>query len=119
MKTVLIADDEFAIVQTLAEILAWEGYAVVTAANGRAALAELRKQKVDVVLLDFMMPVMDGRQVLEQLRADPSLRDTPVIMMTAAPMAVGIHSWNALLRKPFDVAQLLRALASVFPASGQ
>ena len=112
MKTILIVDDEFSIVETLAEIIAFEGYAHATAANGQAALDEARAHKPALILLDYMMPVMDGLQVLQRLRVDPQLQDVPVIMMTAAPLGIpeGDKRWDALLLKPFDANHLVRAI---------
>ncbi len=111
-RTILVVDDEFSVVETLSEILTWEGYVVVTAADGPTALAALAAGIPDVVLLDYMMPGMSGLEVLERIRTGPATADLPVIMMTAAPLSGDGHAptWNALLRKPFDVTALLRAI---------
>jgi len=118
VKTILIVDDEFAIVETLGEVVSLEGYGFAGAANGKEALAYLRTQRPDLVLLDYMMPVMDGLQALEALRADPQVASLPVIMMTAA--AAGIPAaqkrWNDLLLKPFEASQLLRAIRALIGA---
>jgi CheY-like chemotaxis protein len=108
-KTILIVDDEFSIVETLAEILTFTGYATATARNGRIALEAARQQRPALILLDYMMPVMDGLQALYRLRADPDLRHIPVVMMTAAPMGLPRvqDGWNTLLIKPFEAAVLL------------
>ena len=113
-KTVLVVDDEFSIVETLTEILAWEGYRVRSASNGRQALEALRAERPDVVLLDVMMPVLDGHQLLEAMQAE-GLGDIPVLLMSAAPIRPGPRGvlWKAELRKPFDVTQLLAALKLV------
>jgi CheY-like chemotaxis protein len=111
-KTILIVDDEFSIVETLSEILTFSGYVAVTASNGRAGLEAAHEQRPALILLDFMMPVMDGLQTLTRLRADPDLRDVPVVMMTAAPMGIpkGRGGWNTLLIKPFEAGQLLETI---------
>src|SRR5688572_6788912 len=111
MPTVLVVDDEYSIVETIAEILAWEGYAVLTASNGREGLNELTKRP-DVVLLDYMMPILDGLQMLKTLRKDPDFETIPVILMTAAPLQVAKRpqQWDLLLPKPFTQDQLLAAL---------
>jgi CheY-like chemotaxis protein len=108
MKTILIVDDEFSIVETLSEILAFAGYAAVSAPNGRAGLEAARAHRPAVILLDYMMPVMDGLQMLARLRADPDLREIPVVMMTAAPLGIPdpTRRWDALLIKPFDAPRL-------------
>ena len=109
---VLIVDDEYSIVETLAEVLAWEGYEVLTASNGAQALEVMRSRPVGVVLLDVMMPILAGPEVLEAMRADPALRAVPVVLMTAAPMALAELPTDGItvLRKPFQVNGLLAAL---------
>jgi CheY-like chemotaxis protein len=110
MKTILIVDDEFSIVETLAEILAFAGFHTTTASNGRSGLEAARTARPALILLDYMMPVMDGLQMLEQLRADPELQGIPVVMMTAAPLGIPNRGrrWDALLIKPFDATRLTR-----------
>jgi CheY-like chemotaxis protein len=118
MKTILIVDDEFSIVETLGEILSWEGYGVATAANGQAALDQVRAVRPALVLLDYMMPVKDGLQVLRELRADPALADLTVVMMTAAPLGIPETEkrWSALLLKPFQADQLVRLVQRLIGA---
>jgi CheY-like chemotaxis protein len=108
-KTVLIVDDEVSIVEALAEILAWEGYEVATAANGRQALDELAKALPDVVLMDVMMPVMGGVEAARAIGADPRTAHVPVVMMTAGPLPDGVDGALSV-RKPFELAALLRVL---------
>lgn len=117
MSTILIVDDEFSIAETVADILSWEGYSTVTAANGELALAQIEKKRPDLILLDYMMPVMDGLQMLRALRANPELRSIPVVIMTAAPPGLGREDrlWNGLLSKPFDAEQLLRQVRKLLP----
>jgi CheY-like chemotaxis protein len=109
-KTVLIVDDEFAIVDALAEILRWEGHAVMSAGNGRAALDVLERDRVDLVLMDAMMPVMGGVEAARAMKSDPRLRDIPIILMTAGPLPSGEVRWAAVLRKPFQMEALERAV---------
>jgi CheY-like chemotaxis protein len=115
VKTILIVDDEFSIVETLGEIVSLEGYAFAGAANGREAMAAIRAQRPALVVLDYMMPLMDGLQVLAAIRADPALATLPVIIMTAAPLGIPAAQkrWDDLLLKPFDTTQLLRAIQDV------
>jgi CheY-like chemotaxis protein len=115
VKSVLIVDDDFSIVETLGEIVALEGYGFRGAANGREALAEARARPPALILLDYMMPVMDGLQLLRVLRSEPQLRATPVIMMTAAPLGIpeSEQRWDDLLLKPFDAGQLARAIRNL------
>jgi CheY-like chemotaxis protein len=116
MSSILVVDDEPAIVETVAELLAWEGHTVVTANDGAAALDELRKGiQIDVVLMDFMMPVKDGIQTLREIRATPALAGLKVILTTAAPMNIPKDSprYDFLLVKPFTVDDLRNAIAKV------
>lgn len=112
MKRILVVDDEFGIADTLAAVLGDEGYRVLLAVNGAQALALLAAEAVDLILLDYMMPVMDGRQTLAALRADPRLQAIPVIMMSAISAAVVRQSCPGAetLEKPFELEQLLRAV---------
>lgn len=109
-KTVLIVDDEFAIVEALSEILRWEGFTVMSAGNGRVALDVLGKEHVDLVLMDAMMPVMGGVEAATAMKADPRLRSIPVILMTAGPMPSQQSLWVAALRKPFQLDALDQAV---------
>jgi CheY-like chemotaxis protein len=110
VAAILIIDDEFSFVETLAEILRWDGHDVRTAANGLDGLGSMRARKPDVVLLDYMMPRMDGRQMLAVMRQDPLLRAIPVVLMTAARLE-GERNWEAHLHKPFGLRALQSALA--------
>lgn len=108
MKRVLIVDDEFGIVEALTDVLGEEGLAVSTARNGRDALKRVEEVKPELVIVDYMMPVMDGLEFLDELRKhkDGSI---PVIMMTAVkrdqlPTTLRVA---AVLQKPFGVDELL------------
>jgi CheY-like chemotaxis protein len=112
VATILVVDDEQAIVETVCELLAWDGHVVASVSNGERALAYLASAggaRPDLVLLDFMMPVMDGIQALRAMRAHPDHASIPVLLMTAAPTSIPADapSYEALLVKPFT-AKLLR-----------
>jgi two-component system, cell cycle response regulator len=81
--TILIVDDEPFNIDTLEQELADLGYATVSAANGREALAQVAATSPDLILLDVMMPEMDGFEVLTQLKAGDSYRDIPVVIVSA------------------------------------
>jgi CheY-like chemotaxis protein len=84
MGRVLVVDDDPDFVEITTRILRVAGYETVTAANGARALAAMRQQKPDLVLLDIMMStVLDGLSVSEEMQADPELRDVPVIMISS------------------------------------
>lgn len=109
MTSILIVDDEYTIVETLAEILSWEGYLVRTAPDGRRALIELGTAVPDLVIVDFMMPAMDGLELIDRIRTDERLRHLPVVLMSAAPISLEKRSktWDVLLPKPFTGKAIL------------
>ncbi|MBX9936724.1 MAG: response regulator [Burkholderiaceae bacterium] len=83
VATILVVDDEERNVKLLEVLLQAEGYATVSALNGREALAAAVSACPDLILLDIMMPDMDGFETVAQLKADPRTRQVPVIMVTA------------------------------------
>jgi CheY-like chemotaxis protein len=83
MKTVLTVDDSRVARTAITHVLTSFGYRVLEARNGREGLAVARLSRPALVLLDVLMPVMDGRQMLAALRHDPALRGVPVVMLTA------------------------------------
>jgi DNA-binding response OmpR family regulator len=116
MQVVLIIDDEFGIVEALTALLTDEGFAVHSAPDGKQGLAKLDLVKPDVVLLDFMMPIIDGPGVLRALRANPVWNALPVVMMSAVPAPVVRDlcgdRFQAFLHKPFNVDDLMGLLRS-------
>ena len=108
---ILIVDDDPHAVEILTRMLSREGYGCVSASGGAAALQTLREQPVDVILLDVMMPQMDGLQVCERLRDDENLRQIPVILLTAKDdmetrsrgMLLGVSEY---LTKPINKREL-------------
>lgn len=110
---ILIVDDEPFNIDTLEQELDDLGYATVNAANGRQALAQVAAAAPDLILLDIMMPEMDGFQVLSRLKTEPAWRDIPVIVISAmtdlASVVKGIKlGAEDYLPKPFNEL-LLRA----------
>lgn len=112
MKTVLVVDDEFDLCGTLQAILEGEGYRVETCSNGRDALERLEAIRPDLVLMDVMMPILSGFDVLRAMRKLLQLNEVPVVLMSAAPPAVKQkdYSWQAFLRKPFSLPALVAAV---------
>jgi CheY-like chemotaxis protein len=112
MARVLIVEDERCLQEAIAALLVAEGYEVALAANGREALERLSDWRADLVLTDVMMPVMDGRQLLREIRSNGSYRDLPVILMTAAPDVIkaGMREPVPLLRKPFVIEALTKEI---------
>jgi len=121
VRTVLVVDDEFGVAEMLDAILTDEGYRVITATNGRQALARIAEQRPDLMLLDYMMPILDGVAVLRALSADPTASGLPVVVMSALPeeaIAIEIKHYAAFLRKPFRIKTVLAVIQSALPATG-
>jgi CheY-like chemotaxis protein len=115
---VLVADDELGMRETLIDILSQSGYAVAEAADGDAALAAIRRERYDVVLMDVRMPGRDGVSVLREVGDPPPA----VILMTAYASQSQLRAAEsanafAVLPKPFPVPQLLGLVASATAAA--
>ena len=109
---VLIVDDESDLASTVAYRLKFADCQVATASNGQEGLQQAEAEKPDLILLDTNMPVMNGHEMLERLRADDNLKDVPVIMLTARcePQdiaAASAHGVTDYVTKPFDFAELM------------
>ena len=120
MQTVLVVDDEFGVAEVLQSILEDEGYRVVTAINGKQALTRLGEHAPDVILLDYMMPIMDGTQTLAAIRKDAAFKTIPVIMMSSleeAAVRETCTEYDAFLRKPFRAMVVLRLVAELLSQS--
>jgi CheY-like chemotaxis protein len=118
MKRLLIVDDELAIVEALQDILSLEGYDIATAYNGDEGLRQLLARKPDLVLLDLMMPVMDGGELLRRIRAHPDLHDLPVVVMSAGRLSDEERKASShFLAKPFELDDLLGTLARQLPVA--
>ena len=103
----MVVDDEGAIRELIVTLLVDEGYYVVAAENERQALELARRERPDLVLLDSMMSLMDGREVVRQLRQMPGLEATQVVLVSAAVAPVPEDRVAAFLPKPFDIERLL------------
>lgn len=111
-KKVLIADDEQNIVISLEFLLGREGFQVLVAQDGEEALAKARADKPDLVLLDVMMPKMNGFDVCQALRADPELSAVRILMLTAKGRETEISKGlglgaDAYMTKPFSTKELV------------
>jgi DNA-binding response OmpR family regulator len=109
MKTILVVDDEFKIVQIARDYLEHAGFSVLTAGDGKSALAAARSAKPDVVILDLGLPEMDGLDVARALRKDS---DVPIIMLTArgeeTDKLVGLElGADDYITKPFSPKELV------------
>ena len=111
-KTVLVVDDEIHIVHIVAIKLRNNGYEVISADNGAEALELALREKPDIVVTDYQMPVMTGLELVEKLREHDQTKDIPVIMLTARSFAIEQEKQEALqisgcLSKPFSPRELL------------
>jgi DNA-binding response OmpR family regulator len=124
----LVVDDDRVIQQLLEVNLELEGYEVKRAENGEEALKLVREYNPDVMLLDVMMPKLDGREVCRRIKADPQTAHVPVIFLSARAQDMDVNSGlelgaSAYITKPFDPVDLLqtveRVLAgeTIFPTS--
>jgi CheY-like chemotaxis protein len=113
VKTVLVIDDEWAIAEVLEALLADEGYRVIVAHDGRHGIERAAEWPPDVIMLDFMMPIMDGPATLTALKANPATASIPVILMSSLPedtVAERSDGYATFLRKPFRIMTVLDAV---------
>ena len=129
MKTILIIEDQPDMRENIATILEMENYAVLTASNGEEGLAAALEEKPDLILCDVMMPKLNGHDVLQRLRDDPTICGTPFLFLTAKGekqdfrdgMNLGADDY---LTKPVTASDLLGAISARFereekrPAAG-
>jgi len=121
-KKILIVEDEPDMTMIITHFLKYAGYEVLTAANGEKGLEKITSEKPDLILSDTQMPVMNGWEMLEELRKQPMSKHIPVIMVTgryekydiAAAAAYGIADYIA---KPFDPSLLLEKIGDIFASN--
>ena len=108
-KLILVVDDEFAIRDMMEALLTEEGYTVQSATNGQHGLATLSEGRPDLILSDWMMPVMDGLEFCRTLQGMPDYCSIPIIFMSAVSKNISAHDCNflAVLEKPFDISMVL------------
>jgi two-component system, chemotaxis family, chemotaxis protein CheY len=117
-KTALIVDDSTSMRQMVSFTMKEAGFSVLEGANGQEALKRVEGQRVDVVVTDLNMPVMDGITLIRQLRSNPLYKFTPILMLTTESQdskkqegkAAGATGW---IIKPFNPQQLLGVIAKV------
>ncbi|MBN3032597.1 MAG: response regulator [Candidatus Saganbacteria bacterium] len=123
-KKILVVDDEPDVVSLLTLLLTAQNYQVAVARDGAEALAKVRDEKPGLVLLDVMLPEVDGYEVARVLKSDDRYRRIPIIILTAAGQertgapepAVGVEGY---LTKPFETAELLERIAAVLAGKGK
>jgi len=112
-RRILLVDDDTANLEVLGDVLRAEGYAVVCARNGAEAMACLRTADPDVVMLDYVMPLMDGATMCGKLRGDESTRSIAILMTSGLPedmVRPRCDLYDAFLQKPYDVPDVLSTL---------
>ncbi len=118
-KVVVCIEDEPEMIDLVKLILGRKGFDLVGAVGGREGLETVRRLKPDLVLLDLMMPDMDGWEVYQQMKADDELKDTPVIVVTAKAQSIdkvlGLHiaKVDDYVTKPFGPQELLQSVNKV------
>jgi CheY-like chemotaxis protein len=115
-RGVLVVDDDVDIRSVMCELLTDEGYQVKTAMNGREALATLANWRPDVILLDLMMPIMDGWTFLNSRQSNCKLRQIPVIVMSAShTLSRGDERLAVadMVAKPFEIDAVLTKVAAL------
>ena len=112
---ILVVDDSIETAELFQHMLSGEGYAVSVAHNGQEGLTKIKENNPDLVILDVMMPEMDGFQALNKLREDPSTKNIQVIMLTAKGLEEDVQKGIDLqvkdyISKPFHVGLLLKRI---------
>lgn len=118
----LIVEDEESILMSLEFLLTQEGYSVATAQDGAAALQAAAARTPDLVLLDVMLPLIDGFEVCRQMRANPELRKTRIMMVTARGRDSEVEHGMALgaddyLTKPFSTRELMEKIRALLASN--
>jgi CheY-like chemotaxis protein len=122
-RTILVADDEPALLRLMEFVLQRQGYRMVTATNGEEALQAICERRPDLVVLDVMMPKMDGYEVARVMRDDPDLADIPIVMLTAKAQDQDIERGltagvDIYITKPFDPERLAHAVSELLGGGG-
>jgi CheY-like chemotaxis protein len=113
-KTILVVDDEFGILEVLEAILSDAGFKVISAMNGQEAMALLQEEVPDLVIVDFMMPLLDGAGVIKAMRADGRLGRVPVLLASALheqTISERCTGYDAFLRKPYKTEKLMEEIS--------
>jgi CheY-like chemotaxis protein len=115
---VLIVDDELDCISIIQCRLEWCQYDVITANNGKEGLEKAVSEKPDLILLDTNMPIMNGHEMLERMRNDQEIKDTPVIMVTALCDAKDIDTASSFgisdyVTKPVDFEKLIEKISNI------
>src|SRR3989440_9444598 len=118
-RKILAVDDERSIIRLIQVTLEKHGHQVVTAFDGKEALERVAREQPDMIVLDVMMPYLDGFEVLHELKKDPDTRDIPVIMLTAKAQDADVFNGykrgaDCYLTKPFNPNELNQFVKRIF-----
>jgi two-component system, OmpR family, response regulator VicR len=122
---IMVVDDEPDVVDLVKLVLESDGFSVVTAYSGKEALEKIDREMPDLVLLDIMMPQMDGWEVYSRIRANPRTKDIPVAMLTAKSQSIdkmiGLHvvKVDDYITKPFGRSELLERVKRILKEKGR
>src|SRR6202521_6085052 len=121
-RKILAVDDERSIVRLIQVTLEKHGHQVVTAFDGKEALERVAVEQPDMIVLDVMMPYLDGFEVLRNLKKDPDTRDIPVIMLTAKAQDADVFNGyksgaDCYLTKPFNPRELVAFVNRIFDSN--
>jgi CheY-like chemotaxis protein len=108
-----VVDDERDLLSAVCGVLEDEGYDVIECSNARQALEHLATRKPDIALIDVMMPVMAGPELVAIMHEDPRLDGLPIVMMSAVEANIDREAVAAFLKKPFKLARLLETIKSL------
>ena len=120
MTTILVVDDEYLIADILGYALEDEGYMVVKASNGQKGLEVLERERPALIITDFMMPVMDGLEFANAVRALPAVNHLPIILISGAQAHLGMERsdlFDAVLDKPFNIDTILATVRRLLAAN--
>ncbi len=115
---ILVCDDEVYILHILDFSLGAEGFEVITANNGELAIVKAKQERPNLIVLDIMMPVLDGYETLRRLKADPETKDIPVILLTAKGRDVDKRlgfevGATDYIVKPFSPSRLIERIQEI------
>jgi len=116
--TILYVDDDRLLLKLCCDVLELHGYRTIIASDGAMAIETAREARPDLILLDVMMPGMDGLEVCRRLRADPVLRDIPVVLMTSLQdLGLDVTGLKAgadrVLRKQFSSLEIVTVIEEI------
>ena len=112
MRRILFVDDDFAVAEVTRMVLEHEGFTVLIAGNGEDAFHAVETERPDLVITDYMMPIMNGAELVRRMRDAPHLHAIPIIMVTANDVneIAGVEHCRRVLHKPITIDQLLDAI---------